>query len=257
MATTFLSHTDISQILKEQQETIGIIDQYIQPILLDPDKSTNAKVYADFVMQHVFVNIRNSYQDGVLISQKLVENNPYYISTSLSHALRSAQDFLIDLAYIMSDRKHNKGHEYLRYLKFIIDTETELGQKPMSTNRYDKMFPPTLDLKPKSSSQWSPTSPEDKIEQGLKKYNIETDHFADFRFGFHSNLSSTAHGNPNTIYTFTRTPQENLPQLEANLSISIAHFEITLESALKCYIHFYLGRYNDCKNIIDSMFPNK
>ena len=257
MATTFLSHTDISQILKEQQETIGIIDQYIQPIILTPNDFANSNCFDDFVMQHIFVNIRNSYQDGVLISQKLVENNPYYISTSLSHALRSAQEFLIDLAYIMSDRKHNKGHEYLRYFKFIIDTETELGKKTMPKKRSDKMFPPKLDLKPKSSSQWSPTSRKDKIEQGLKKYNIETDHFAEFRFSFHSNLSSTAHGNPNTIYTFTRTPQENLPQLEANLSISIAHFETTLESALKCYIHFYLGRNNDCKNIIDSMFPNK
>ena len=261
METTFFSHTDISQIFKEQQETIGMIDQYIQPIILTPNDFANSDCIDDFVMQHIFVNIRNSYQDGVLISQKLVENNPYYISTSLSHALRSAQEFLIDLAYIMSDRKHNKGNEYLRYFKFMLTMEREknerLGLDNTSVEKPLKnIFPPDLKL-PKRGGQWTDTNRRDKIEKGLKFYNIEPDHFADYRFDFHSFSSSAAHGNDNTIYTFTRTPEENLPKLEADLSISILQFEKTLESALKCYIHLYLGRNNDCKNIINSMFPNK
>ena len=217
--------------------------------------------YADFVMQHVFVNIRNSYQDGIFISQKLVENNPYYISTSLSHALRSAQEFLIDLAYIISDLKNKKGNEYMRYLKFILTIESQkrkrLGLNNTSTeDLLKKNFPPDLEL-PKRGGQWTDTSRKDKIEKGLKFYKIESDHFADHRLDFHSFSSSAAHGNPNTIYTFVRTPEENRPKLEADLSISILEFEKTLESALKCYIHFYLGRFSDCRKIIDSLFYNK
>ena len=74
-------------------------------------------------MVHIFVNIRNSYQDGVFISQGLINSTRYYVSTSLSHAQRTAQEFLIDLAYIMSDLEHKSGYEYLRYLKFIVDKE--------------------------------------------------------------------------------------------------------------------------------------
>ena len=261
MAINFLTHTHISQILKEQQETIGVVDQYLQSILLDPNDMSDSHSHADFVMQHVFVNIRNSYQDGILISQKLVENNPYYISTSLSHAQRSAQEFLIDLAYIMSDLKNKKGNEYLRYLKFILTIENKhnkrLGLDNISTEDFlKKNFPPDLEL-PKRGGQWTDTSRKDKIEKGLKFYKIEPDHFADHRLDFHSFSSSAAHGNPNTIYTFIRTPEDNLPKLEADLSISILEFEKTLESALKCYIHFYLGRPSACKNIIDSMIRNK
>ena len=106
-----------SGTLKLQQETVSIIDEYIQSILLDFNYSTNHSIYADFVMQHIFLNIRNSYQDGIFISQGLIKNAPYYVSTSLSHALRSAQEFLVDLAYIVRDIKNRSGYEYLRYLK--------------------------------------------------------------------------------------------------------------------------------------------
>lgn len=261
MAITFFSHTQISQILKEQQETIGVVDQYIQPILLDPNDMSGSYSYADFVMQHIFLNIRNSYQDSIFLSERLLENNPYYISTGLSHAQRAAQEFLIDLAYIIRDLKNKKGNEYLRYLKFILTVESEekkrLGSDNTSVeNLLKKKFPPDLEL-PKRGGQWTDTSRKDKIEKGLKFYKIEPDHFADYRLDFHSLSSSAAHGNPSNIYTFIRTPEENLPKLEADLSISILQFEKTLESALKCYIHLYLGRNNDCKNIINSLIHNK
>ena len=74
-------------------------------------------------------------------------------------------------------------------------------------------------------------------------------HFTDFRFESHKNLSSTSHGNKNTIYTFMRTPEENRPKLEADLTISIAHFDTTLESALKCYVSLYLGRNKDYREL--------
>ena len=61
-----LSLENTAQFLNEQQETVGIIDEYIQPILLKPNSLANHNHYPDFVMQHIFVNIRNSYQDGVL-----------------------------------------------------------------------------------------------------------------------------------------------------------------------------------------------
>ena len=161
----------------------------------------------------------------------------------------------------MSDLKNKLGHEYLRYLKYIIDKEIkvskELGEKTFTENQYNGMFRPKLDLKPKSGSQWSDTHPKDKIEQGLKLYKIEPPHFADFRFGFHSNLSATAHGNDHTIYTFMQTPEENHPKLKADLTVSIAHFEVVLESALKCYIHLYLGRNKDCREIVESMCFNR
>ena len=261
MGITFFSHTYISQILKEQQETIGVVDQYIQPILLYPNDMTDSHNYADFAMQHIFLNIRNSYQDGIFLSEGLLENNPYYISTALAHAQRAAQEFLIDLAYIMRDIKNKKGNEYLRYLKFILTVESKEKKRLGSDNTSNedlikKIFPPDLEL-PKRGSQWTDTSREDKIEKGLKFYKIEPSHFADYRLDFHLFSSSAAHGNPSTIYTFTRTPEENRSELEAGLSISILQFEKTLESALKCYIHFYLGRNNDCKNIINSLIHNK
>lgn len=245
-----LSHTEISQFLKEQQETVEIIDKYIQRTPLSTENTTQSTFYANFVMQHIFVNIRISYQDGIFISQGVINNTPYYISTTLAHALRSAQESLIDLAYIMSDLKHKKGNEYLRYLKFIVDRDFELwGKQTLSKDRYNEMFPPELNLKRKSKTEWSHTSRKDKIEKGLKFYKIETSHFADFRSEFHSKLSSTSHGNENTIYTFMRTPEENRPKLEADLTISIAHFDTTLESALKCYVSLYLGRNKDYREL--------
>ena len=111
------------------------------------------------------------------------------------------------------------------------------------------MFPPELGLPLNVGSQWSDTHPKEKMEQGLKLYKIEPPDFADFRFEFHKGLSSTAHGNKNTIYTFMRTPEENRPKLEADLTISVAHFDITLASALKCYVSLYLGRNKDYREL--------
>ena len=251
-----LSLTEISEVLNEQQEVVGIIGKYIQPILIE---STDR--HADLAMQHIFLNIRNSYQDGIFISQGLINNRQYYMSPALAHAQRAAQEFLIDLAYIMRDIKNKKGNKYDRYLKFILTMESE-ELKRQGTDNTDienlikKIFPPDLEL-PKRGGQWTDTSRKDKIEQGLKFYKIEPDHFADFRFDFHSDLSSTAHGNADTISAFTRTPEENLPKLKANLTVSTAHFEVVLESALICYIQLYLGRNKDCEEIINSMFPAK
>ena len=124
-----LTEAEISQFLKEQQETVEIIDEYIHPILLDLGISTNPNHpnhYADFVMAHIFVNIRNSYQDGIVLSQELMKNSPYYKSTALAHAERIAQEFLIDLTYIMSDIKNKKGNEYLLYLKYMLTIETKV-----------------------------------------------------------------------------------------------------------------------------------
>ena len=194
--------------------------------------------------------IHNFRTVALFIQPFFGEGIAYYVSATLSHALRSAQESLIDLAYIMSDLKHKLGYEYLRYLKFIIDKESELGgEKSVRKDRYNEMFPPELDLKRKSKTEWSYTSRKDKIEKGLKLYKIELPHFADFRFESHKNLSSTSHGNKNTIYTFMRTPEENRPKLEADLTISIAHFDTTLESALKCYVSLYLGRNKDYREL--------
>ena len=228
-----LSHTEISEVLKQQQDRVDIVDKYIQGISLPMRNTPKSKFYANFVMQHIFANIRNSYQDGIFISQGLINSSQYYISTALSHTNRTAQEFLVDLAYIMSDRKNKKGNEYLRYLKFIVDKEIKvskkLGEDTFTEDLYNEMFPPELDLRPKSGSQWSKTSPQDKIEQGLKLYKIEPPDFAEFRFELHSDLSSTAHGNKNTIYTLMQTSEENLPKLEADLTVSIAHLQVVLQ----------------------------
>lgn len=247
----WLTEAEISQFLKEQQEVVGIVDDYIRPILLDTDNS----YYIDFAMQHIFVNIRNSYQDGIVLSQKLMKNDPYYVSTALAHAQRMAQDFLIDLAYIMSDFKHKSGNEYLRYLKYILTVDSEenkrLGLDNTSVeNLLKKNFPPDLKL-PKRGTQWTKTSRDVKKERGLKLYKIESPDFADFRVEYHKGLSSTAHGNENTTYTLTRTPEENLRKLRADLTMSIGYFDGVLESALKCYVQLYLGRNNDYREIAD------
>ena len=84
MAKT-LSYPVIVGILKQQQETVGIIDEYIQRILSDSNIKSN--YHADLVMQHIFVNIRNSYQDSIFISQGLINNHPYYLSTALYHTI--------------------------------------------------------------------------------------------------------------------------------------------------------------------------
>ena len=244
-----LTEAEISQFLKEQQETVNIVDEYIQPILLGSDNS----YYIDFVMQHIFLNIRNSYQDGIVLSQKLMKNDPYYISTALAHAQRMAQEFLIDLAYVMSDFKHKSGNEYLRYLKFILTMESKeykrLGFDNTSIeNLLKNNFPSDLKL-PKRETQWTDTSREVKKERGLKLYKIESPDFADYRVEHHKGLSSTAHGNENNIYTFMQTPEENLRKLRADLTLSIGYFDVTFESALKCYFQMYLGRNKDYRDL--------
>ena len=260
MAKT-LSHTEISEFLKQQQETVGIIDEYVQRTLIDLDqhalidlklKSNYYDYYADLVMQHIFVNIRNSYQDGIFISQGSIGNTPYYVSTALAHAQRVGQEFLIDLAYIMRDKKNKSGHEHLRYLKFMVDKETkELGKDYIPEAVYNEIF--NLNLEPKSSSQWSHTNPKDKFKQGLKFYRIELPEFADYRFDFHSYSSSAAHGNLNTTYMLKQTPEENLSKLRADLTLSIGFFNVLLESALECYVKLYLGRNKDYKELGDSI----
>ena len=248
--TIQLSLTEISQFLKQQQETVGVVDEFIQRTPLSTENTTQSKFYANFVMRHIFVNIRNSYQDGIFISQGIINNTPYYISTTLSHALRSAQECLIDLAYIMRDIKNKSGYEYLRYLKFIVDRETELGGKQtVSKDQYNEMFPSKLNLKRKSKTEWSHTSRKEKIKKGLKLYKIESPNLADFRSEFHKTLSSIAHGNETTFYTFMRTPEENLPKLQADFTLSIGLFDTTLESALKCYVSLYLGRNKDYREL--------
>lgn len=262
----FLPHTDIAQFLNEQQEMVYIIDQYIKPMLLDHHENRDdPDFYPDFVMHHLFVNIRNSYQDGIFVSQGLMSNPPYYISTALAHARRSTQEFLIDLAYIMSDIKHTQGNEYLRYLKYMLTTESEenkrLGLDNTSVeNLIKKIIPHDLKL-PKRESQWTDTSRKDKIQKGLKKYKVELfddpKSYPSHRLEFHSNLSSAAHGNDNTIHTLTRTKEENLPELEADLTISAFSFDIDLKSALKCYFIYYLGQNNLYRKIVKSMPSQK
>ena len=262
----FLHHTDIAQYLNEQQEMVHIIDQYIKPILLDHHENRdNPNFYPDFVMHHLFANIRNSYQDGIFISQGLMSNPPYYISTALAHARRSMQEFLIDLAYIMSDIKHTQGNEYLRYLKYMLTMESEENKRLSLDNAsveslIKKIFPPDLEL-PKRKSQWTDTSRKDKIKKGLKKYKIELfdnpKSYPSHRLEFYSNLSSAVHGNDNTIYTLMRTKEENLPKLEADLTISAFSFDIDLKSSLKCYVKLYLGRNTLYKEIVKSIPAKK
>ena len=246
MATKLTLET-ISDVLQQQQQIVGVVDKYIQSVVLNS--------YADFVMRHLFVNIRNSYQDGIFLSQGLINQTPYYPSGTLSHALRSAQESLIDLAYIMADFKRRRGDEYLRYLKFIIDKEAKLlGKNFLTKDRYNEIFPPELGLPLNTGSQWSDTDPKEKIKKGLKLYKIECPDFADFRFGFHKILSSIAHGNNNTIDVLAQHPEENLCALIAGFRVSIPHFDITLKSALKCYVQLYLVRNKDYKEMDKSMF---
>lgn len=253
-----LSLENIAQILNEQQETVSVVDEYIRRTPLTTEDTTQSEFCANSAMQRLFLNIRHSYQDGIVLSQGLINNPQYYISPALAHAQRTAQEFLIDLAYIMSNRKHSQGNEYRRYLKFVVDKEAkELGESHLSEDNYNGMFPPHLNLERKSQFRWSHTSQTDKIEQGLKLYRIEPPDFADWRFEFHRILSFTAHGNENTIHMFTRTPEKNRPKQIADLKVSVAHFDTVLVSALTCYIKFYLGRNNDCREIVKSMFPDK
>ena len=216
-------------------------------------------------MHHLFVNIRNSYQDGISINQGLISKPPYYISTALAHARRSMQEFLIDLAYIMSDIKHKKGREYLLYLKYMLTKSMEdnekYGRDNASTESFiKKHIPHDLEL-PKRKTQWTDTSRNDKIKQGLKKYKIEPfdnpNSYANYRLRFHSDLSSTAHGNENTIYTLTRANEKNRRKLEADFTISLFSFDIDLESALKCYFIYYLGQNNLYREIVKSLPAQK
>ena len=244
---------------------VHIIDQYIKPILLNHQENSDSNTYRDFVMHHLFVNIRNSYQDGIQISQGLINTHLYYISTALAHARRSMQEFLIDLAYIMSDIKHNRGNEYLCYLKYMLtkskeDNERDGRDNTSTESLIEKIIPHDLELPKKRKSQWTDTSRKDKIKKGLKKYKIESfdnpQNYPSHRLKFYSDLSSTAHGNENTIYTLMRTNKENLPKLEADLTISAFSFDIDLESALKCYFIYYLGQNNLYKEIVKSL-PSK
>ena len=251
MAKT-LSLENIAEVLNKQQKVVGILDEYIQPVSLGININPNYLV--DLVMQHIFVNIRNSYQDGIFISQGLINNPPYYISTALSHALRVGREFLIDIAYLVRDKKNrkgkNKGNEYLRYLKFMLDKEHKaLGKSPFPEVIQNEIFSPELDLKPKSSSQWSHTDTKDKIKQGVDFYKIELPDTAHFGSEVHSNLSSAAHGNPNITYMLKLTPEKSLRKLRADLTSSIKFFNVLLESALKCYIKFYLGRNAEYREI--------
>lgn len=248
-----LSLENIAEVLKQQQRVVGITDEYIQPILSDINIKSN--FYADLVMQHIFVNIRNSYQDGIFISQGLMNNTPYYISTALSHALRVGREFLIDLAYLVRDKKNKSGYEYLRYLKFMVDKETkELGKSSIPEAIYN---PTKLDLEPKFPTQWSHTGRDDKIEQGLNFYKIELPDSAYYGSKVHSYLSSAAHGNPSTNYMLKLTPEESLWKLRADLTSSIKFFSMLLESALKCYFHLYLGQYKNYREIVESMNSNE
>ena len=92
------------------------------------------------------------------------------------------------------------------------------------------------------------------MKQGLKLYKIERPDFVDSRFDFHKMLSYTAHGNDNTVYMLTQTPEENHPKLIADFRVSIPHFDITLKSGLKCYVQLYLGRKKDYEEMDKSMF---
>ena len=250
---TILSQRQISELLKQQQETIDIIDKYIHRWQPDANLKFNYyDNYANLVMQHIFLNIKNSYQDGIFISQGLIDSVRYYKSTALSHAQRVGQEFLIDLAYIMRDRKNKLGYEYLRYLKFMLDKEVkEFGKNYIPEPIYNKIF--NLNLEPKSTTQWSHTKPKDKIEQGLTFYKIELPDLADSRLESHSHLSSAAHGNPNTAFMLKRTPKENLLKIRADLTISVGFFNMLLESALECYVKLYLGRNGDYKELVESI----
>ena len=250
---THLTLETISDVLQQQQAIVDVVDKHIRSVKLSP---TIPKFYADFVMQHLFMNIRDSYQDGIFLSQGLKNKTPYYLSGALSHALRSAQESLTDLAYIMADFKHRQGNEYLRYLKFLIDKESKiLGRDFLTKDGYNKIFPPELGFPLNTGSQWSKTSPQDKMEQGLKLYKIEHPDFVDFRFGSHNIFSSIAHGNNNsTIDMLAQTPEENLRFLIAGFQVTIPHLDTTLKSALKCYIQLYLGRNKDYEEMVKSMF---
>jgi len=248
------SVTDISDLLELQQETVDTVDKYTQPIL--SNIKSKQTYHADYVMHHIFTNIRNTYQDSIFLSQGLIKSKPYYISTSLYYAQRESNDFLTDLAYIMRDRKNRIGDEHIRYLLFILQQQKKqyenVGLKTQANkikNSYDHLLSENTHLEPKGSF-WSTIKPEDKKKQGLAFYKIETPDFTDHLHSIRHDLSSAAHGNRLTIYTFTRTPEENTLQLEAELTYSVALFDAVMRSAIKCYFRLYLNKPNDCKTMI-------
>ena len=259
------SLTEITEFLECQQENVAIVDKYTQPILSKfknkiPINDRNR--LADFVMQHIFTNVRNIYQDSIFISQGLLQAKPYYISTSLSYTQREAQDFLIDLAYIMSDKKHNQGDEYLHYLLFIIDQERKehenLGLKTLAKEAkklYDNLLSNNTHITPRKGSFWSDISPKERMKKGLELYRIEPPHFTGYRHSIRHNLSSTAHGNNNTIFTFTDTDQENIQRLETTLAHSVPFFEVVMRSAIKCYFLLYLNKQKEFDEIFSSIYP--
>ena len=123
MAKTF-SLTEISDYLEQQQEIVYMLDKYSIPTLLDSDKIPNINDFsnylADSVMYHIFTNIRNIYQDSIFISQGLIEAKPYYISTSLFYALREADEFLTDIAYIVNDKKNKVMNIFATYSSSFV-----------------------------------------------------------------------------------------------------------------------------------------
>ncbi|MDE0636584.1 MAG: hypothetical protein OXI43_12155 [Candidatus Poribacteria bacterium] len=259
MAQT-LSLENIAKVLKEQQKVVSVLDEYIQPIPLVPlDINNNSNYFADIVMQHIFLNIRHSYQDSIFISQALIDNTPYYISTALSHALRIGREFLIDLAYLVRDRKNrkgkNKGNEYLRYLKFMIDKEDKaLDKSPLPEVIYN---PTELDLKSKYPTQWSRTDRDNKIKQGLNFYKLELPDSAYYGSDVNRSLSSAAHGNISATHILKLTSEEKLLKLRADLTASVKFFNVLLKSALKCYVKLYLGRNRDYRELVKSINFNE
>ena len=254
----YLNYSSIPSILKEQQEVVHIVDSYIKTVtsgesIVNAFSKTPEDIDSflrDFAVLNIFSNIRNGYQDSIFIIRGLMDNKPYYLSPSLAHAHRFAQDCLIDLAYIVRDIKNRRGHEHLRYLKFMVDTDAkEKGRNDLSDEKYNRFFPTHLDLKPRSNSQWSPVGRPDRIGQGLKFYKLEPCNLSDHRHDLHKYLSSDAHGNTAAFGTLISSDEENLPRLESYIALCFGSLENIMSQSLDCYIRLYLGRVNDFNEI--------
>ncbi len=261
MAKTY-SLTEVSDYLEQQQEIVYILDKYTQPILSTFDNQNHDNIpnyFADFVMHHIFTNIRNIYQDSIFISQGLLTAEPYYNSTSLSYTLREADEFLIDLAYIVNDKASKQGDEYLRYFIFTLHQEIEvLEQMGFHTNVqttkeiYDNLLSVYPHLKPTNSGKWSNTTRKDKINQGLGLY-ITTPNLTDHIYNIRQLLSSEAHGNTHTFYSFTSKPEDNIRKLKSHLSYSVSSFQAVIYTTIKYYFDFYLNKptiYSDLAKFI-------
>lgn len=251
---------EISDFLEQQQETVHTVDKYTQPIISNfhehQNLNNNPNYCADFVMHHIFTNIRNIYQDSIFISQGLIKAKPYYISTSLYFAQRESQDFLIDLAYIIRDRKNKQGDEYLHYLTFILHREIGLETIAQeSKDFYDRFLSNITHQKPNNRNFWSTIDNKNKIKEGLEFYKIELPILTDYRGSIRRNLSSAAHGNRVSFFTLTRTHEENVSSLEIELTASVSFFHLVMRSAIECYFRLYLNKQKEYKEIISVMFP--